>query len=138
MIQKILIGLNLIIGLGGVVGGFLALSSNARASAGISETLLKNSPFTTFLIPGLFLLCIIGVGNLLVGYTSIKAKPSFAYLDCVIGVILCLWIVAQCMMLLSILPLHIIFFLLGLVQFLGGRLMIRKEHLLPPFSAHQH
>ena len=137
MIQKILIGLNLIIGLGGVVGGFLALSSSTRTSVGISETMLKNSPFTTFLIPGLFLLCMIGFGNLLVSYTSIKAKPLYAYFDCVIGLILCLWIIAQCIMLLSIVPLHVIFFLLGFVQFLGGLLLIRKEHLLPSFSAHQ-
>ncbi|MFD1900849.1 hypothetical protein [Enterococcus termitis] len=129
---------NLLIGLGGISGGVMALSSSARASVGINETMLIHSPFTTFLIPGLFLLFIIGCGNLLVGLLGFKHFSTFSYYECLIGLILVMWIFIQCLMLWSIVALHVIFFFLGILQFTSGILLIQREKVPFPFSAVQH
>lgn len=138
MIKKLLLGSNLFIGFGGIAGGVLALSSIVHSSFGLSEAMLQHSPFTTFLIPGLFLLFVIGCGNLFTGLANVRQARTFPYFECLIGLILCIWIMIQCLLLWTIVALHLIFFLLGLLQFLGGYLLIKQKRLPFPFSATQH
>ncbi|MCA5012007.1 MULTISPECIES: hypothetical protein [unclassified Enterococcus] len=138
MTKKLLLVSNLFIGFGGIAGGVMALSSNAHSILGLSEDMLRYSPFTTFLIPGLFLLVMIGCGNLAIGWANLRQTHTFPYLECLIGLVLCIWIMIQCLMLWSIVALHLIFFLLGLLQFLGGYLIIKQRQLPFPFSATQH
>ncbi len=136
VLKRILFLLNMVIGAGGIAGGFLALSPNARISVGIDTSMLVNSPFTTFLIPGLFLLLIIGVGNLTVGRLNIRSKYS-PYYECLMGMIQCAWIVIQCLMLLAVNWLHVLFFIFGLIQLCSGFYLVRKGNIPFPFSAQQ-
>lgn len=134
----VLLCLNMLIGIGGVFGSFLALSTEARNRMGISTELLKNSPFATFLIPGLFLLIIIGLGNVFTGYANYRNVQSYAFYECLIGIILMSWLIIQCLLLQSVMFLHVLFFLLGIVQVLFACLIIKKDKRPFPLSAKQH
>ncbi|MFD2386772.1 hypothetical protein [Enterococcus rivorum] len=135
-IQRFLFILNIFIGLAGLMGGFLAISSDARLAFGIKESMLVNSPFATFLIPGLLLL-IIGLCNLIVARLNAKKTSTFPYYECLMGIIQCSWIIIQCIMIWSIAPLHLIFFSLGLIQLIVGIWLVKKTNSSFPFSAHQ-
>lgn len=125
--KKQIIFLSGFIGIGACAGGIGALSDISGANMGIdAHEALVHAPFATFLIPGLFLLIVIGVGNLLVAYSAWKQLVSYPYWEILMGLIMLLWLLMQCIMLFAINPLHIIFFLLGLCQILLGCLTIRQ------------
>ena len=48
----------------GAIGGGLAAILNPQEPLGVSAELLKNSPFPNYLIPGVILFTIIGLGNI--------------------------------------------------------------------------
>lgn len=99
--------------------------------------MLKHSPSTIFLIPGLFLLLVIGVGNLLVGYSNVRKYQSYVYFEWFIGMVQLFWIMLHCIMLHGIVVLHGLFFLFGIVQILGSIWLIKKDNVPFPFSANQ-
>lgn len=136
--KGVLIVLNVLISIGALAGGVLALSPDARLGVGISESMLVNSPFSTFLFPGLFLIIIIGLGNLLTAWSSFTKQAEAACYQCLMGLIQCLWIISQCIMLLTINPLHFIFFIFGIVQLIGGSRLTKQLQTRFPFSAYQH
>ena len=61
--KKLLIFLHAFVGIGALFGGGGAVL-NPNNPMGISVDVLKNSPFSNFLIPGIILLVVIGFGNL--------------------------------------------------------------------------
>ncbi|WP_321388849.1 hypothetical protein [uncultured Enterococcus sp.] len=137
MMRWVFLFFNLLMGFGASSGSFLALNAGAREAVGIDSSMLVNSPFTSFLIPGLFLLLVLGGGNFLVGFLTLKKLPEFSYYQCLIGAILFSWIIIQCVMIWDIVVLHVIFFCVGVIQFALGIWTIRKQHSPFPFSAHQ-
>ncbi len=75
MIKLVLLGLNLLLTIGALAGGTLALSATGQTAGGIDKSMLVHSLFTSFLIPRLFLLIVIGFGNLLTAWSHLKNKP---------------------------------------------------------------
>ncbi|WP_070000724.1 hypothetical protein [Cellulosilyticum sp. I15G10I2] len=121
----------LFVGVGALFGGLLAISDPYGVSYGASTDLLKKGPFTNFLIPGLFLLLIIGLGHL-ISFIFVKFKLKFhVYISGGAGCILMAWILIQCYMLNAIHLLHIIFFLIGLFESLIALYMLIKLKLFP-------
>ena len=114
ILKKPSIGLHFLIGIGGLAGGYGAVS-NPNAPMGASTELLKNGPFENFLIPGLFLMIVIGLGNLIVGTMVIKKHALWPYFSGAMGAILISWIVIQCFVLSAIAALHVIFFIFGAI-----------------------
>lgn len=109
--------IHIIVGIGALFGGMAAILSPSGSAVGISASeALKNGPFTDFLIPGLFLFVIIGLGNLGALITAKYKNRYQAYISGCLGVILCLWIIIQCYMLFMINALHIIFFIIGALE----------------------
>lgn len=109
--------IHIIVGIGALFGGMAAILSPSGSAVGISASeALKNGPFTDFLIPGLFLFVIIGLGNIGALITAKYKNRYQAYISGCLGVILCLWIIIQCYMLFMINALHIIFFIIGALQ----------------------
>lgn len=138
MTTHISIGLNGLIGIGGIAGGILALWPTAFQKAGLNTSMLINSPFTSFLVPGLFLLLVIGVGNLLTSWSTLTKQAESACYQCLLGVIQLLWICLQCLMLLTITPLHLLFLALGLTQIILGKQLATQPNTRLPFQAYQH
>lgn len=123
---RILFILHLFIGVGACFGGIPVIIDPSGEPMGISPEILKNAPFDNFLIPGLVLFFVIGVGNIITG-TFAKKKSTFqGFYSTFMGIILVSWIIIQCYMLKDINVLHIIYFVLGLVLVILGIILIRK------------
>lgn len=120
-----------IVGIGALLGGAMAISDPYGVTFGMPTDALKNGPFTSFLIPGLFLFIVIGLGHL-ISFVAVKRKLRFhAYISGGVGCILMAWILIQCYILQSIHYLHIIFFLIGLSEGVIALYMLVKLKLFP-------
>nr|WP_232844787.1 hypothetical protein [Enterococcus innesii] len=109
--------------------------SQGQTYAGLEAAMLQGTPFTTFLIPGLFLFVILGLGNLIVAILLWHNKGYYGAM--LLGMSLVVWIIVQVILLRGWNVLHLIFFLLGLFQFASAVYFVRSMHLPLPFSAHQ-
>ncbi len=107
--------LHYFIGIGAVFGGMAAIIS-PNGPVGMSTEVLVNGPFKTFLIPGIFLLLFLGIGNILAGWFMRKNWKAQGYISGMLATGLVLWIIIQCYILQDINILHVIYFFLGAVQ----------------------
>lgn len=127
---RLLCGLHLFVGAGAIVGGLAAII-DPQTPLGMPLENLKYSPFNNYLVPGIILFTIIGLGNLF-SAILLRLKSRFqAYISNVFSWALVIFIVVQVIMLHSIHILHIIFFFLGLIQ-AGLAMMILFEQRLFP------
>ncbi len=113
--KKLLIFLHAFVGIGALFGGAGAVL-NPNNPMGISVDVLKNSPFNNFLIPGIFLLIVIGFGNLITAVFLYYEYKYNLYLSHLMGLALVGWIVIQCIIMRTINILHIIYFFIGAVE----------------------
>ncbi|MCQ1531200.1 hypothetical protein [Lutispora saccharofermentans] len=104
------------VGVGALFGGMLGITDPYGVSFGMSTELLRRGPFTSFLIPGLFLFIVIGLGHL-AAFVFVKRRMKLhPYISGAAGCILMAWIMIQCYMLQAINILHVIFFMIGLAE----------------------
>lgn len=129
-VYLILLIVHIFVGIGAIGGGLTAILF-PQGPAGISTDALKNSPFSDFLIPGIILFSIIGLGNIFSAVTILMKSKLQGYISSVFGWALVIWIVVQCIMLNTIVLLHVIFFIIGLVQAALAMFILFKEELFP-------
>ena len=130
IVYHILFALHAFVGVGAVFGGLAAIT-NPQSPLGIPIEVLNNSPFNNFLIPGIILFALIGLGNIICALLF-RFKSKFqGYLSSVFSWALVIWIVVQCIMLNSIAPLHIIFFIIGLIEATLSIILLYEQHLFP-------
>jgi hypothetical protein len=113
--KRLSVFLHLFIGMG-AVGGGLGGVIDPYSPMGMPIEVLRYSPFRSFFLPGLFLLIVIGLGNILSFVISRMFEEARGYLSCFLGAILCIWLIVQCIFLRDVVSLHIIFFILGILQ----------------------
>lgn len=119
------------VGVGAVFGGLLAISDPYGSLYGMPTELLRKGPFTSFLVPGIFLLVVIGLGHL-IAFIFLKKNIWFhPYLSGIAGAILMIWIVIQCYMLQSVVMLHVLFFIIGIVECVLSAFILMKKNLFP-------
>lgn len=122
--------LHAFVGLGAMAGGLSAILE-PTGPMGISTDMLVNAPFDTFLIPGILLFGLIGLGNI-AGAALVPFKRRWlGYPSGSLGCVLMGWILVQCFMLESVNALHVVFFLLGAVQGCLALAMLALEGLWP-------
>ena len=114
------------IGLGALGGGFMLMRDPSGSALGLPTSLLEGSPFPDFLIPGMFLLAVNGVGSLIGAGFSFTRRRYAQELAIVLGAILVAWIVIQVIIISSFHWLHVLYFILGVVE-LGIGLYIRHR-----------
>ena len=74
--RNILVALLLFLGLGAMGGGaLLILSPSGKLIGGLPLSIVKNSPFTDFLIPGIILFLVLGLFPCLISRALVK-KPA--------------------------------------------------------------
>lgn len=131
ILKKLMIILHFFVGIGAMAGGAAALL-NPEAPMGLNaaET-LQNSPFNNFLIPGLLLFGVIGVGNLFAGFMLLKKNKFEYYISGILGGGLMVWIVVQCIMIRAVVALHVIYFLIGVIQAGLCAWTLFKKNLFP-------
>ena len=95
---------------------------------GASIELLSNSPLTSFMLPGLFLLLINGLANLCGAYLSFTRHRSAGYTGLVLGVFLSLWIIIQVAWISLSSVLQPLFLLIGLINtYLGWKIVMTGQ-----------
>jgi uncharacterized membrane protein len=127
--MKVYIGLGILqafIGLGALGGGFMLVRDPSGSALELPMSLLEGSPFTDFLIPGMFLLAVNGIGSMIGAGLSFTRRRYAQEIAIVLGAILVAWIVIQIVIISSFHWLHVLYFILGVVE-LGIGLYIRRR-----------
>lgn len=129
-VYRLLFVLHVFVGIGAMAGGLSAII-NPEEPLGITVEALKNSPFNNFFIPGIILFAIIGFGNI-ISALMFRFKSRFqGYISSVFSWALVIWIVVQCIMLYAVAFLHILFFIIGLIQAVLSMTILFEQSLFP-------
>ncbi len=118
------------VGIGAVTGGLGAVLNPDNPMV-MPLSSLKNGPFQNYLIPGLFLLLIIGLGNITAGIIVRKKMRYHEFISGAMGLILTAWIIIQCLVLWAINWLHVVYFILGVLQGILSLILIWKNEAFP-------
>jgi hypothetical protein len=129
-VYQLLFGLHIFVGIGAMMGGLAAIT-NPDQPFGIPIEILKNSPFSNFLIPGIILFTIIGLGNVVSAYIFHFNSKIQGYISSIFSWALVIWIIVQCIMLNTVEFLHILFFTIGLIQAGLSMIILFEQRLFP-------
>ncbi len=127
--RKVYVGLGSLqafISIGAMGGGFMLVKDPSGSALGVPLSLLEGSPFPNFLIPGIFLLAVNGVGSMIGAVLSFTRRRYAQEIAIVLGAILVAWILIQVVIIKSFSWLHFLYFILGIVE-LGIGLYIRRH-----------
>lgn len=112
--------------LGAIPAGILFLMDTSGSLMGMSPEFLSDSPLASFLIPGLFLLIVNGIANIVGAFLSFSQNRFAGHTGLALGTILCLWIGIQYAWLTETSFLQPTIFIVGLCEILAGWKIIRK------------
>ncbi len=130
MVYRLLFILHEFVGIGALFGGLVAII-NPNKPLGMSVEFLKNSPFSNYLIPGIILFTVIGLGNIICGFIF-RFKLRFqGYISSVFSWAIVIWIIVQCIMLNAVAFLHILYAIIGLTQAFLSILILFEQRLFP-------
>lgn len=129
-VYLLLFALHVFVGIGAMFGGLAAII-NPLEPLGMPVEPLKNSPFSNYLIPGIILFSVLGIGNIISAVT-IRFKWRFqGYISSVFSWALVIWIVVQCIMMNAVAFLHILFFTIGLFEAVLSMIILFEQRLFP-------
>jgi hypothetical protein len=130
IIFRLLFILHSFVGIGAMAGGLAAIT-NPQEPLGVPVEILRYSPFNDFLIPGIILFAMIGIGNIFSALTIYLKSRYQGYISSVFSWALVIWIVVQCIMLNSVVFLHILYFVIGLIEAVLSIIILFKQRLFP-------
>lgn len=118
-------------GLSAVAGGVALVADPKGNAVGMPVGLLRGSPFADYLIPGLFLLVVLGVFPLIVVYGLWWRRPWSWHAVLLVGLTLIVWIVVQILVIgyAGGPPLQLSYSLLGVVILALALLPRVRRHL---------
>ena len=122
--------LQLFIGLGAVGGGLALVFEPSGLNLGIPLELLKSTPFSTYLVPGIVLLVVNGLGSLMGATASFTRHRYAGETAMALGVFLVAWIMLQVYWFADFHWLHALYLGLGLLELVLGWLLrkaLRRE-----------
>ncbi len=96
----------------------------------INAVELSKSPFSTYLIPILFVAIFMVIGNFFTGYLISKHKTTLGYFGLLSGLSLLGWIVFHCYLIQEVYLVHILYSILGSFQAIFALWLIT---ILKPF-----
>lgn len=129
-LYRSLIGLHLLVGIGALLGGGAAIL-NPQKPLGAPVEMLKNSPFSDFLIPGIFLFVVIGLGNIAAAAAVYFRLRCHAYVSGVFNGAIMIWIIVQCLMIQAVAAPHVITFVIGFVGAVLSAIILFQQRLFP-------
>jgi hypothetical protein len=104
-----------VLGVGALAGGVALVSKPDGSVMQFDVSLLAGSPFSDFLIPGLILGGLFGVGSLVVAAMGLRRSRLAPFLAFAIGCAQMIWIVVELAIIGELSFLHPLFFGVGLV-----------------------
>lgn len=112
--------LQLFVGIGAAASGIGFILNPDGSNLGISVELLKESPFNDFLIPGITLLSINGLGSIIGSFFSFRRHFLAGKITMTLGCVMVIWISAQVYWINLISWLQPVFLVVGIIEiFLG-------------------
>lgn len=87
--------LQLFISIAAIPAGLGFILDPSGGNLGMTTELIQNSPFGSYLIPGIILFTVNGIGSLLGSFVSFYKHKSAGMLSMVLGLVLIIWIIAQ-------------------------------------------
>ncbi len=99
-----------------IPSGILMLLEPDGSGLGLSLDILQDSPFTNFIIPGLFLLTVNGIAQGFAAFSSFRQFSYYRTLGFILGIILVLWIMVQIFHIGLTHFLQVIFFFIGIAE----------------------
>jgi hypothetical protein len=121
---KVLGVLQVLIGLGAVGGGLGLVMDPSGGNLGIPLELLEDSPFATYLIPGIVLLTVNGLGSLAGAAASFRGYRYAGKAAMALGAFLVVWIVVQAYWI-GVRWLHALYLGLGALELVLGLAVCR-------------
>jgi hypothetical protein len=125
--------LQIFIGIGAFISGILLMMNPDGSAFQMPLSMLKGSPFTDFLIPGLILCIVNGAGNIFAGVLSFRKHKFSGFAGIIFGAGLMIWIFMQVSMIGGGHWLQYLYFSLGMLQLLFG-FAIREEQRVSIFK----
>ncbi len=119
-LANVLGALQIFIGLGAVGGGLGLALEPSGANLGIPLALLENTPFSSYLVPGIVLFTVNGLGSLLGAAASFIRHRYAGETAMALGVFLVAWIMLQVYWFAGIHWLHALYFGLGSLELVLG------------------
>jgi len=120
--------LQVITAIGAIPAGIGYLIDTTGAAMGVSVEMLANSPLSSFLIPGLFLVIIHGLGNIVLAVFSFRKMPVAGISSLGMGIVLCLWIIIQVYWIGLISFLQPLFLIVGIIETIVGWILWKRNH----------
>jgi hypothetical protein len=108
--------IQIFVGLGAVVSGTLLIIVPSGEVLKLPPDMLRNTSFHDFLVPGIILFLVNGVGQLVAGILSIRRNPLAGYVGAVFGMGLMIWIFVQVNMIGGGHILQYSYFIFGLIE----------------------
>ena len=87
--------LQALIGIGAIPAGAMLIIDPSGGPLGMTTDALAGSPFPNFLIPGIFLLLVNGIGSLIGAVLTFRKHPQADVVAIGLGAFLMAWIVVQ-------------------------------------------
>lgn len=115
--------LQVFIGLGAVGGGLGLVFEPNGANLGMPLEILKNSPFSTYLVPGIVLFMVNGLGSLVGAAVSFTQNRYAGEIAMALGAFLVAWIILQVYWIAAFHWLHALYLGLGLLELVLGWLL---------------
>ena len=112
--RRIAIGLMVLLGFGALGGGVALVTNPDGSNMQFSVSLLAGSPFSDFLIPGLILGGLFGLGSFAVAWMGLLNWRPAPFLAFAIGAAQMIWIVVELIVIKELSFLHPTFFCVGL------------------------
>jgi hypothetical protein len=116
-----------LVGLGAIVSGAMLVAVPAGSLLRMSPDMLKEAPFDDFLLPGIILFLVIGVGQVVGGVLTLRRHRSAGYLGAVLGIGLMIWIFVQVNMIGGRHILQYSYFMVGVIE--TGLSFLIQDHL---------
>ena len=126
--------LQALIGLTAIAGGF-RLISNPNGIPDFPIEWLSNSPFNNYFIPGLVLLIVIGLGNVLAGTVTFLRKRYSGSIAIVLGIFLILYMATEVWFVGLRNFLQPLYFILGVIVLILGLKLFKSATIFQIESA---
>lgn len=121
------IALLLLTGLNAVFAGYLLISDPTGKGMDMTTDILKHSPFSSFLIPGMILFWVLGISNIIVAVLTVKKQGNYALLVIAEGAVLLGWLLVQMFLLQTANGLHLIMGIIAVALILAGFVIKKNE-----------
>ena len=103
----------LIVGVNALAAGYGFMHDPSGNGIGIGPDYLRSNIFQDYLVPGIILFVILGIGSMAVMLITWKKLHGFAFWILVQGMVYMIWIIVQLTMVTTFHLLHLVIFLAG-------------------------